>query len=106
MRLIQEVRARLPTTICNGPMACLYPVLHRMENNGWIKSRWVKMENGPEAQILFAQKDGKDALDEQRTQWLKVHGVLTQVWERERNSMSELEEKIDAWRGQLIAGGT
>ena len=24
----------------------LYPVLHRMEQNGWIKSRWVESEPG------------------------------------------------------------
>ena len=58
----------------------LYPVLHRMENNGWIKSRWVKMENGRKRKYYSLKKDGQAALDEQRTQWLKVHGVLTQLW--------------------------
>jgi PadR family transcriptional regulator, regulatory protein PadR len=55
-------------------------VLHRMEDNGWIESRWVKMENGRKRKYYALKKDGKTALDEQRTQWLKVHGVLTQLW--------------------------
>ena len=48
--IIQEVRARSDNHL-QWTDGMLYPVLHRMENNGWIKSRW-----------------------------LKVHGVLTQLW--------------------------
>jgi PadR family transcriptional regulator, regulatory protein PadR len=77
--IIQEVRARSENHL-QWTDGMLYPVLHRMENNGWIKSRWVKMENGRKRKYYSLKKDGKAALDEQRTQWLKVHGVLTQLW--------------------------
>jgi DNA-binding PadR family transcriptional regulator len=58
----------------------LYPVLHRMEKNGWIKSRWVKMENGRKRKYYALKKDGQAALQEQRAQWMKVHDVLAQLW--------------------------
>ena len=77
--IIQEVRARSDNHL-QWTDGMLYPVLHRMENNGWIKSRWVKMENGRKRKYYSLKKDGQAALDEQRTQWLKVHGVLTQLW--------------------------
>ena len=77
--LIQEVK-RLSGDRIEWTDGMLYPVLHRMENNGWIESRWVKMENGRKRKYYALKKDGKNALDEQRTQWLKVHGVLTQLW--------------------------
>jgi PadR family transcriptional regulator PadR len=77
--IIQEVRAQ-----SNDEMkwtdGMLYPVLHRMENNGWIKSRWVTMENGRKRKYYSLKKDGKSALNEQREQWLKVHNVLTKFW--------------------------
>jgi DNA-binding PadR family transcriptional regulator len=51
-----------------------------MESNGWIKSRWVEMENGRKRKYYSLRKDGKRALDEQREQWMKVHTVLTGLW--------------------------
>ena len=43
--LIQEVKRRSGDKI-EWTDGMLYPVLHRMEDNGWIKSRWVEVENG------------------------------------------------------------
>ena len=60
----------------------LYPVLHRMENHGWIKSRWVKMENGRKRKYYSLKVDGKKALQKQREQWLTVSGVFKQLWKR------------------------
>ncbi len=77
--IIQEVRARSDNHL-QWSDGMLYPVLHRMENNGWIKSRWVKIENGRKRKYYSLKKDGKTALSEQRAQWLKVHGVLTRLW--------------------------
>src|SRR5580698_727459 len=43
--IIQEVRKRSGDQI-QWTDGMLYPVLHRMERNGLIKSRWMKLENG------------------------------------------------------------
>src|SRR6185436_12122679 len=43
--LIQEVK-ELSGDRIRWTDGMLYPVLHRMEDNRWIKSRWVEMENG------------------------------------------------------------
>ena len=77
--IIQEVRARSNDHL-QWTDGMLYPVLHRMENNGWIKSRWGISETGRKRKYYSLKKDGKHALNEQREQWLKVHGVLTQLW--------------------------
>ena len=63
--IIQEVRARSDNNL-QWTDGMLYPVLHRMENNGWIKSRWVKMENGRKRKYYSLKKDGKAALDVMR----------------------------------------
>ena len=77
--IIQEVRARSDDHL-QWTDGMLYPVLHRMENNGWITARWVKMENGRKRKYYALQKDGKSALNEQREQWMRVHDVLVQLW--------------------------
>ncbi|MDB6055005.1 MAG: hypothetical protein JWN25_2528 [Verrucomicrobiales bacterium] len=58
----------------------LYPVLHRMEENGLIQARWGESETGRKRKYYSLKKDGKAALKQQREQWLKVHEVLVQLW--------------------------
>ena len=77
--IIQEVRERSDDHL-QWTDGMLYPVLHRMEEYGWIESRWEKMENGRKRKYYSLKQDGKAALKEQRAQWLKVHEVLVQLW--------------------------
>ena len=77
--LIQEVR-QLSGDEIDWTDGMLYPVLHRMEENGWIKSRWVEIENGRKRKYYSLKKDGRKALEEQRGQWNTVHGVLSNLW--------------------------
>jgi DNA-binding PadR family transcriptional regulator len=80
--IIQEIKARSDGHL-DWTDGMLYPVLHRMEHEGWIKSRWVKLGNGRKRKYYSLKKDGKRALDEQRDQWMKVHDVLTQLWKEQ-----------------------
>jgi PadR family transcriptional regulator, regulatory protein PadR len=61
----------------------LYPVLHRMESNGWIKSRWVEIENGRRRKYYSLSNVGKRALKEKREQWGLVAGVLRELWKEQ-----------------------
>jgi len=47
--IIQEIKARSKDCI-QWTDGMLYPVLHRMESEGWVNVRWVEAENGPQAQ--------------------------------------------------------
>ena len=80
--IIQEIKARSGGHL-QWTDGMLYPVLHRMEDHGWIKSRWVQMENGRKRKYYSLKKDGKSALNEQRDQWLKVHSVLAGLWKEQ-----------------------
>ena len=61
----------------------LYPVLHRMEDNGWIKSRWVEIENGRKRKYYSIKKDGRQALKEKREQWALISSVLSGLWKQQ-----------------------
>ena len=73
--IIQEIRNR-----SNGHLqwtdGMLYPVLHRMERNGLIKSRWVKIENGRKRKYYSIKEDGKKAHAKHHEHWTLVHSVL------------------------------
>ena len=77
--LIQEVKRRSGDKI-NWTDGMLYPVLHRMEDQGWIKSRWVEIENGRKRKYYSLKKDGLQALKEKREQWTVISSVLGGLW--------------------------
>lgn len=79
--IIQELKERSNDRI-QWTDGMLYPVLHRMERNGWIKSRWGEAETGRKRKYYALQKDGHAALKEQREQWNAVHAVLASLWGR------------------------
>src|SRR5438876_10225968 len=76
--LIQEVR-RLSEDKIEWTDGMLYPVLHRMEREGWIESHWGEAENGRKRKYDSLKKDGKRALKDQPEQWVTVSGVLKRV---------------------------
>jgi len=80
--LIQEVRRRSGDKL-EWTDGMLYPVLHRMEDNGWIKSRWVEIENGRKRKYYSIKKDGRKALDEKREQWAVLNRVLNGLWKEQ-----------------------
>jgi DNA-binding PadR family transcriptional regulator len=78
--IIQEMKVRSGGQL-QWTDGMLYPVLHRMERNGLIKSRWVKMENGRKRKYYSIKEVGKRAHKEHREHWLKVHSVFAGLWE-------------------------
>jgi PadR family transcriptional regulator PadR len=77
--LIQEVK-QLSGDRIRWTDGMLYPVLHRMEDNEWIKSRWVQMENGRKRKYYSIKRNGHQALQNKREQWAVIHSVLGGLW--------------------------
>ncbi len=80
--LIQEVK-HLSGDKIGWTDGMLYPVLHRMEHEGWIESRWGQAENGRKRKYYSIKKDGKKALKDQREQWITVSDVFKRLWKEE-----------------------
>jgi DNA-binding PadR family transcriptional regulator len=58
----------------------LYPVLHRLEAQGLVKSRWKVGESGRKRKYYRLSGKGETALERERRDWLAVHEVLTKLW--------------------------
>lgn len=58
----------------------LYPVLHRLEDEGLVSSAWRVSEAGRRRKYYRITPEGRAALTEEKRQWLQVDAVLAQLW--------------------------
>ncbi|OJW07463.1 MAG: PadR family transcriptional regulator [Planctomycetales bacterium 71-10] len=58
----------------------LYPVLHRLEQQGCIRSSWGVSETGRKRKYYVLEKPGRAVLKDQKEQWLLVQATLTRLW--------------------------
>jgi PadR family transcriptional regulator, regulatory protein PadR len=60
----------------------LYPALHRMEEAGWIKARWVTTENKRRARSYEITAAGRKQLEDEEVRWKLVTAAVGQVLQR------------------------
>ena len=58
----------------------LYPVLHRMEKENFIRSQWKISASGRRRKYYQLTESGKKELEKEKRQWMKVHDVLSRLW--------------------------
>jgi DNA-binding PadR family transcriptional regulator len=58
----------------------LYPVLHRLERQGLVASRWMAADSGRKRKYYRITKDGRTELAAQRRRWELVNGTLGGLW--------------------------
>lgn len=54
----------------------LYPVLHRLERNGFVRATWGEAESGRRRRYYRLTKKGADELESLRRQWQVVNETL------------------------------
>ena len=54
----------------------LYPVLHRLERNGFVEAVWGQSESGRQRKYYRLTTGGRDELSSQRRQWEVVDATL------------------------------
>ena len=60
----------------------LYPVLHRLEQQGLIKSNVRMSESGRKRKYYMLKNKGAKMLKEHQNQWMLVHSILEKLWEK------------------------
>ena len=55
----------------------LYPVLHRLERNGYVKANWGKAESGRRRKYYQITDPGSEELAAQQRQWQVVNAALS-----------------------------
>ena len=59
----------------------LYPALHRLERQGWIKARWGTSDNNRRAKYYELTRKGRAQLDAETSAWRRLSAVIAQVLE-------------------------
>jgi PadR family transcriptional regulator, regulatory protein PadR len=57
----------------------LYPALHRMEEAGWIRARWVTKESGRRARTYEVTPAGIKQLAAAESRWRTVNAAVSRV---------------------------
>jgi len=58
----------------------LYPVLHRLERQGYVAAKWRASDNGRRRKYYRITKEGRSQLAAQREQWQVVDETLRGLW--------------------------
>jgi len=59
----------------------LYPVLHRLEKQGYISSYWQRSQTGRKRKYYSLTGEGNDNLKNFISQWRLVNKTLNRTWE-------------------------
>jgi len=88
-QIIKEVE-RLSDGEIQWTDAMLYPVLHRMEKDNLIRSKWVKRDNGRKRKYYQITEEGIASLEKERKQWKNVDQVMRALWNDGEDDLATL----------------
>ena len=57
----------------------LYPALHRLEQQGWIKARWQESETGRQAKFYSLTAAGRKQMDAESANWTRLSAAINLV---------------------------
>jgi transcriptional regulator len=57
----------------------LYPALHRLEHEGWIKAEWSTSELGRRARFYHLTASGRKQLDLESHQWDRMTAAIGRI---------------------------
>jgi PadR family transcriptional regulator, regulatory protein PadR len=57
----------------------LYPALHRLEEEGWIKGTWITKDSGYRSRVYQLTATGKKRLATETEKWAEVSNAILQV---------------------------
>jgi PadR family transcriptional regulator PadR len=57
----------------------LYPALLRLEQRGWIASKWGTSENNRRARFYALTRAGRKQLQREADDWQRMAGIMTRV---------------------------
>jgi len=57
----------------------LYPALHRLEQQGWIKAEWSETETGRSAKFYSLTRAGREQLEKEKASWDRLSSAINLV---------------------------
>ena len=57
----------------------LYPALHRLEQQGWIKAKWAESETGRRAKFYSLTTAGRKQMETETANWNRLSAAINLV---------------------------
>src|SRR5579862_9587632 len=57
----------------------LYPALHRLEQQGWIRAKWAETETGRQAKFYSLTAAGRRHMELEEANWNRLSGAINLV---------------------------
>jgi len=57
----------------------LYPALHKLEQEGWIKAEWKASENNRRAKFYSLTRAGRKQLEKEAANWRRLSAAISYV---------------------------
>src|SRR5213076_1932473 len=57
----------------------LYPALHKLEQEGWIKAEWKLTENNRRAKFYAVTRLGRKQLETEAANWQRLSAAITHI---------------------------
>lgn len=71
----QRIRA-VSRDVLQVNQGALYPALHRLEQNGWIKAEWGESENNRKAKYYALTRAGKKYMAQEEANWERLSAAI------------------------------
>jgi transcriptional regulator len=69
----------MSTDVLRVEEGSLYPALHRMEESGWIRAKWITKDTGRRARLYELTAAGKKQLTAEESRWQAVTTAVNRV---------------------------
>ncbi len=73
--------AQVSQEVLQVQQGSLYPALHRLEHQGWIRAEWKESENNRRAKYYSLTAAGRKQLKAELEQWRRLSGAIGLVIE-------------------------
>jgi PadR family transcriptional regulator PadR len=67
---------QLSDDVISVQQGSLYPALHRLEQQGWIKAEWKNTELGRSAKFYALTRDGRQQLERELDSWKRLSSAV------------------------------
>jgi len=78
---ISELIQQISEDVLQVNQGSLYPALHRLEHQGWIKAEWGVSELGRRARFYRLTPSGRKQLEVETQNWARLTGAIGRVLE-------------------------
>ena len=78
--------SQMSNDVLQAGQSALYPALHKLEQQGWIRAEWKTSENNRRAKYYAITRAGRKALARESQQWERLSTAISLIVRQKANN--------------------